>query len=197
VFAYKRIPVYDASTSNLLTYAPEIVSFISKGLNYGSVLVHCRKGVSRSATAVLFYLMFAQGMELDSAVKLVQRRRPCINPIPAFMKQLQGYEIECKEKGLICEVEVKVKSGQDADSRKRKAIGPICGPVPSNQQSVIGPSLNVNVTKLRKTNDTNDTFGKIIDSNESIQDDNRKEKSKKNAAAPIGPSLPPGFKRAG
>lgn len=192
---YKRIPVYDASTSNLMTYAPEIVSFISKGLNYGSVLVHCQKGVSRSATAVLFYLMFVQGMELDSAVKLVQRRRQCINPIPAFMKQLQDYEIECKEKGLICEVEV--QSGQDADSRKRKAIGPISGPVPSNQQSVIGPSLNV--TKLRKTKATDDTFGKIIDidSNESIQNGNRKEKSKKNAAAPIGPSLPPGFKRAG
>ena len=191
---YKRIPVYDASTSNLLTYAPEIVSFISKGLNYGSVLVHCQKGVSRSATAVLFYLMFVQGMELDSAVKLVQRRRQCINPIPAFMKQLQDYEKECKEKGLICEVFKEVESGQDANSRKRKVIGPMSGPVPSNQQSAIGPSLNVNVTKLRKTNDTDDTFGKIIDidSNESIQDGNRKEKSKKNAAAPIGPSLPPG-----
>lgn len=192
---YKRIPVYDASTSNLLTYAPEIVSFISKGLNYGSVLVHCQKGVSRSATAVLFYLMFVQGMELDSAVELVQRRRQCINPIPAFMKQLQDYEKECKEKGLICEVFKEVESGQDANSRKRKVIGPMSGPVPSNQQSVIGPSLNV--TKLRKTKDTDNTLGKIIDSNESLQDGNRKEKSKKNVVAPIGPSLPPGFKRAG
>jgi hypothetical protein len=54
---YKRIPVYDASTSNLLSYADEMVEFISNGLHHGGVLVHCQKGVSRSATAVVMFLM--------------------------------------------------------------------------------------------------------------------------------------------
>jgi len=54
---YKRIPVYDASTSNLLSHADEIVEFISNGLHHGGVLVHCQKGVSRSATAVVMFLM--------------------------------------------------------------------------------------------------------------------------------------------
>ena len=54
---YKRIPVYDASTSDLLSHADEIVNFINNGLHHGSVLVHCQRGVSRSATAVMMFLM--------------------------------------------------------------------------------------------------------------------------------------------
>jgi len=54
-----RVPVYDASTSvtDLLEAADAIVSFIAKALHHGSCLVHCQRGVSRSTTAVLFYLM--------------------------------------------------------------------------------------------------------------------------------------------
>ena len=54
---YKRISVYDASTSDLLSYADEIVQFISNGLHHGSVLVHCQRGASRSATSVIMFLM--------------------------------------------------------------------------------------------------------------------------------------------
>jgi hypothetical protein len=56
---YKRVAVYDASTSatELESQAVEIVNFISKGLHHGSVLVHCNHGVSRSTTCILLYLM--------------------------------------------------------------------------------------------------------------------------------------------
>ena len=54
---YKRISVYDASTSDLLPHADEIVNFISNGLHHGSVLVHWQRGVSRSATAVMMFLI--------------------------------------------------------------------------------------------------------------------------------------------
>jgi len=58
-FTYQRIAVYDASTSTteLLAAADSIVAFIAKALHHGSCLVHCQRGVSRSTTAVLFYLM--------------------------------------------------------------------------------------------------------------------------------------------
>jgi len=147
VFAYKRISVYDASTTDLLSYAPQIVSFISKGLNYGSVLVHCQRGVSRSTTAVLFYLMYAQGIGLQSALKLVKQRRQCINPIPAFIKQLQDYEKECKDEGLICESSTE-DLPDESIRRKRKGIGPSIGPSrePStSKQRIVGPSLPLQV----------------------------------------------------
>eukprot|EP00979_Chaetoceros_neogracilis_P002535 scaffold433_cov260-Chaetoceros_neogracile.AAC.62 len=128
VFAYKRISVYDASTTDLLSYAPQIVSFISKGLNYGSVLVHCQRGVSRSTTAVLFYLMYAQGIELQSALKL-------------------DYEKECKDEGLICESSTE-DLPDESIRRKRKGIGPSIGPSrePStSKQRIVGPSLPLQV----------------------------------------------------
>jgi protein-tyrosine phosphatase len=54
---YKRISVYDSASSDLLSHADEMVEFISSGLHHGGVLVHCQKGVSRSATAVIMFLM--------------------------------------------------------------------------------------------------------------------------------------------
>jgi protein-tyrosine phosphatase len=58
-FVYKRIAVLDNPTSatDFLSLADSIVDFIVTGLCHGSVLVHCHHGVSRSTTAVLFYLM--------------------------------------------------------------------------------------------------------------------------------------------
>mmetsp|Transcript_4123 Transcript_4123/g.5989 ORF Transcript_4123/g.5989 Transcript_4123/m.5989 type:complete len:273 (-) Transcript_4123:90-908(-) len=101
VFTYRRISVYDNATSDLLQYAPSIVSFISNALHYGSILVHCQRGVSRSTTCVLFYLMNKVGMDLDNALALVKQRRPEADPIPAFLEQLKRYEGECKDLGLI------------------------------------------------------------------------------------------------
>ena len=58
-FLYKRIAVYDSPTSatSILDSADDIVSFISKGLLHGGVLVHCQQGVSRSTTAAAMYLI--------------------------------------------------------------------------------------------------------------------------------------------
>jgi hypothetical protein len=58
-FVYKRIPVYDASTSAsaLLGCSDDIVDYIAKGLCHGSVLVHCNMGQSRSTTAAIFFLV--------------------------------------------------------------------------------------------------------------------------------------------
>jgi protein-tyrosine phosphatase len=58
-FVYKRIPVYDSSSSvsAMLDAANEICTFIATGLCHGSVLVHCQRGVSRSVTAVLLFLL--------------------------------------------------------------------------------------------------------------------------------------------
>lgn len=47
--------------------------------NY-AVLVHCRAGVSRSATLVIAYLICQYKMPLKDALEYVQMRRPCVNP---------------------------------------------------------------------------------------------------------------------
>eukprot|EP00804_Cyclotella_cryptica_P030829 CCRYP_015066-RA/>CCRYP_015066-RA protein AED:0.22 eAED:0.64 QI:0/0/0/1/0.5/0.33/3/0/304 len=101
---YKRIPVYDASTSDMLSYAEEIVNFISNGLHHGSVLVHCQRGVSRSATAVIMFLIRKANMTYEQSLQLCQKRRRVVDPIPAFCEQLKEYEKDCREWGYLTAV---------------------------------------------------------------------------------------------
>lgn len=44
------------------------------------VLVHCFMGISRSVTAVIWYLMRYQGLNWDQALALVHRTRPIARP---------------------------------------------------------------------------------------------------------------------
>lgn len=52
----------------------------------GKVFVHCFAGRSRSSTSVIAYLMQETGMSLNSAFKLVKRRRPIVYPNPGFQQ---------------------------------------------------------------------------------------------------------------
>lgn len=53
-----------------------------------TILVHCAAGVSRSATAVLSYLMIYEGMGWSNALACVQQGRPCVNPHPLLVRSL-------------------------------------------------------------------------------------------------------------
>ena len=152
-FKYKRVAVYDASTSDLLSHSGAIVSFIATALIHGSILVHCQHGVSRSPTCVAFYLMSRQGMTLEAAMALIKSNRPTAEPIPAFQKQLHEYERICVESGSVIKSGVKRKQDVEVGtSRRRKIIAAPIGPAfPStsvadssnfhSKQIAIGPSL--------------------------------------------------------
>lgn len=53
----------------------------------GKVLVHCARGVSRSATLTLAFLMIKEGLTLVEAVEAVRRRRNIL-PNVGFLNQL-------------------------------------------------------------------------------------------------------------
>lgn len=55
------------------------------------MLVHCKMGVSRSASTVIAYAMKQQRWLLDVALSYVRDRRTIIKPNEGFMKQLQTY----------------------------------------------------------------------------------------------------------
>ncbi len=54
-------------------------------------------GVSRSATAVISYLMRASGVSAEAALQHLRRVRPAAQPNPGFRKQLLAYEAELRQ----------------------------------------------------------------------------------------------------
>lgn len=54
----------------------------------GRVLVHCEKGVSRSSTICIAYLIWKDKMTYDNAYDVVRRGRGIVSPNPGFMVDL-------------------------------------------------------------------------------------------------------------
>lgn len=112
------IPLSDTTTANLLQHLPKAVGFIDSAL-HGSedarVLVHCIEGVSRSASAVIAYLMSARGMSLAQALRIAKRRRAIVSPNLGFVCQLGQW-------GALCEAEREERPSEwEQVLRKRKA----------------------------------------------------------------------------
>ena len=99
---YFRVDVEDVSREPIEYFWPEATQFIhdhhSKGL---PVFVHCRAGVSRSASTVIAYLMCHLGFTLKDAFLLAHRKRPVVTPNLGFMDKLSQLEKSIKGAGSI------------------------------------------------------------------------------------------------
>lgn len=97
---YHGVGVDDCEDEDLQQHFGGIVAFLdewlAEALEHGPdkcrVLVNCRVGASRSAAAVLAFLV-AKGMALPDAVRLVRSRRE-IFPNISFLRQLVEFERE-------------------------------------------------------------------------------------------------------
>uniref|UniRef100_A0A3B3VU23 protein-serine/threonine phosphatase n=1 Tax=Poecilia latipinna TaxID=48699 RepID=A0A3B3VU23_9TELE len=91
-FTYMNIRVYDVEATDLLSHWPDTYNFINSARKSGqAVLVHCKMGVSRSASTVIAYAMKQQHWSLDEALSYVRDRRSIVKPNDGFLKQLQTY----------------------------------------------------------------------------------------------------------
>ncbi|QQP41970.1 Uncharacterized protein FKW44_016494, partial [Caligus rogercresseyi] len=92
-FEYRNIRVFDEEATDLLKYFDETYRFVRKAQDaQGKVLIHCKMGISRSATLTMAYLMKDYEMSLTEVMILVGERRAIINPNEGFIKQLVTYE---------------------------------------------------------------------------------------------------------
>ncbi|CAG2108103.1 unnamed protein product [Medioppia subpectinata] len=82
------IGAIDMSSFNLFQYFDESALFIHSAIIAGhNVLVHCKEGISRSATLVVSYLMIIRGMTAQEAIRQVRQNRE-IRPNDGFLRQL-------------------------------------------------------------------------------------------------------------
>lgn len=104
-----HIPLKDHSDEDIAKHFETAVRFLRDAVRAGrSVLVHCRFGVSRSATIVIAYLM-RYGSEdssecplsYDDAFDYVKLRRSQISPNLGFVLSLHGLNDQHKRESLI------------------------------------------------------------------------------------------------
>lgn len=88
----------DCSEVQLIAHFPEICRSIHEALQGpAKVLVHCCAGRSRSAAAVLAYLMWSQHMTVDEAHIFLRSKRVIVCPNPGFLKQLSLWQkLDCE-----------------------------------------------------------------------------------------------------
>jgi hypothetical protein len=133
------------------------INFIDHSQHYGNILVHCHKGVSRSISFVIGYLMKKNEMTLEEALSYVKSIRPIANPNETFLEQLQRYEQLLKDERaankaaqLSFNTNIIGSRGEEGNERKRARIevsGPSLPPPEVGASlsqivvDVIGPSL--------------------------------------------------------
>ncbi|XP_060895083.1 protein phosphatase Slingshot homolog 1 isoform X2 [Labrus mixtus] len=92
-FSYHNIRVYDEDATDLLAHWNDTYNFIVKAKkNHSKCLVHCKMGVSRSASTVIAYAMKEFGWSLEKAYNFVKQKRTITRPNAGFMRQLAEYE---------------------------------------------------------------------------------------------------------
>ncbi|XP_043272054.1 probable serine/threonine-protein kinase nek3 isoform X2 [Venturia canescens] len=93
MFDYLNVRVYDDEKTDLLKHWDDTFKYITKAKKEGSkVLVHCKMGVSRSASVVIAYAMKAYNWDFSQAWKHVKDKRNCIKPNNSFLLQLETYQ---------------------------------------------------------------------------------------------------------
>ncbi|CEG48077.1 dual specificity protein catalytic domain-containing [Plasmopara halstedii] len=93
-FIYQRCSIFDNKAQDLSSVLDSSITFIEQAKYYGRILVHCNKGVSRSTSMILAYLIKYQTMTFDQALTFVIERHPIANPNANFRQQL--HEFECQ-----------------------------------------------------------------------------------------------------
>eukprot|EP00095_Tigriopus_kingsejongensis_P010223 snap_masked-scaffold78_size404448-processed-gene-3.19 protein:Tk10223 transcript:snap_masked-scaffold78_size404448-processed-gene-3.19-mRNA-1 annotation:"dual specificity protein phosphatase 12" len=89
--AILHIPIPDLPEADLLSHLDQTTRFIREGVEYGSVLVHCYHGMSRSAAIVVAFLMRTKHWKLEQALQHIRLSRACVFPNEGFLRQLGLY----------------------------------------------------------------------------------------------------------
>ena len=91
------IPALDTTAYNIHSDFEPSFNFIDSNIYKTNVLVHCEKGISRSPTIVISYIMHKEKRIYSDILEQVRAKRKEINPNGAFFFYLGKYSDELKE----------------------------------------------------------------------------------------------------
>ncbi|CAK6450554.1 unnamed protein product [Pipistrellus nathusii] len=99
---YLKVPVADSPRARIGNFFDAIADYIHNvELRQGRTLVHCRAGISRSATVCIAFLMKYHSMSLIEAYTWIKACRPIIRPNIGFWDQLIRYEFKLFTKNTV------------------------------------------------------------------------------------------------
>jgi predicted protein tyrosine phosphatase len=87
------VRAHDAPSQNLLRHFNATNRWLAERLaSKSTVLVHCRLGMSRSASLVAAFLIATRDLSLDDALVVLRSKRPIVAPNRGFLEQLAVFE---------------------------------------------------------------------------------------------------------
>ena len=90
--SYLTLNIRDNVSENIECLFFKCINYISETrAKNGRVLIHCYKGVSRSVSIIISYLIFLHKWSYDEAFDFVQLKRPIANPNIGFYLQLKTF----------------------------------------------------------------------------------------------------------
>jgi dual specificity phosphatase 12 len=90
---YHKIKAIDIPIYSIINDLPECFVFMDKALQEGTgLLVHCARGISRSATVMVAYLMYSKGISFEEALSKVKGARSIVSIHQSFKEQLLLFE---------------------------------------------------------------------------------------------------------
>ena len=93
-FAYKQIHILDDPNAKLYPSFAFACEFLENALakKEYKCLVHCQRGVSRSASIVIAFVMKQQRISFEEAYKFIKEKRKIVKPNRGFREQLLQWE---------------------------------------------------------------------------------------------------------
>lgn len=109
--SHLHLIVDDSNNANIAKYLDTTYYYIDKFVcNHKNILVHCQRGISRSATIIIYYIMrksfetgaytafSVRGKILEYLMDYVRSKRSVILPNTGFLKLLQNEELSFIDK---------------------------------------------------------------------------------------------------